>query len=264
MELKYLNAFYTVATRLSFNKAAEELHIAPSAVTRQIKLLEESYGHQLIIRNPKLVKLTNEGRKLYEKTEHFFRELKIEQSRKLSLGCLQSVFESDIQTHFVNNPTYWQENIDKLIINIPEYLESDLLEGIVHFIITNKKPQSSDLMAYNYGVEHYQIVSKKKITPQSMQESSWIIINSTENIFYNLNISPQHKIEVNSLNAGIQLIFGGYGMGILPASVKIPESFSTKKLTYKNDVEPLYLVINKMMKNDYQLKNIIKQIAKID
>ncbi len=260
MDLKYLSAFYKVATYLNFAKAAKELHIAPSAITRQIKLLEESVGHPLFIRSPQLVKLTKNGKKLYEKTQHFFRELELDVTRKVSFGCLQSVFESDIQSRFLRHPDFWQSNIDKLIINIPEYLEADLLDGVVDFIITNRKPHSVDLMAINYGVEHYQIVSKSKITKQSMEESAWVVINSTENIFYNLNISPKSRIEINSLNAGLQLILAGYAMGILPVSVKVPSSFSTKILTYKNDVEPLYLVIPKMINGDAHLNEIIRRL----
>ena len=38
----YLKAFLVTAKHLSFSKAAEEMRVAQSAVSRQVKLLEES------------------------------------------------------------------------------------------------------------------------------------------------------------------------------------------------------------------------------
>ncbi|WP_393096157.1 LysR family transcriptional regulator, partial [Halobacteriovorax sp. ZH3_bin.1] len=42
MDYRYLRAFTLTAKYLSFSKAAAELKIAQSAVSRQVKLLEES------------------------------------------------------------------------------------------------------------------------------------------------------------------------------------------------------------------------------
>ena len=58
MEYRYLKAFLLTAEHSSFSKAAQLLSIAQSAVSRQIKLLEESLGEELIIRSSKKVILT--------------------------------------------------------------------------------------------------------------------------------------------------------------------------------------------------------------
>ena len=47
LDFRYLKAFMLTAKYSSFSKAAEELNIAQSAVSRQIKLLEE---HQKFIK----------------------------------------------------------------------------------------------------------------------------------------------------------------------------------------------------------------------
>ena len=62
-DYRYLKAFMVTARYLNFSKAAQELNIAQSAVSRQIKLLEESVGDQLIIRSSKKVLLTDKGRR---------------------------------------------------------------------------------------------------------------------------------------------------------------------------------------------------------
>jgi LysR family glycine cleavage system transcriptional activator len=62
-----LRAFEAVARRLSFSKAAEELHVTPGAVSQQIRSLEELLGATLFVRNRRSVALTEfAGRMLPE------------------------------------------------------------------------------------------------------------------------------------------------------------------------------------------------------
>jgi DNA-binding transcriptional LysR family regulator len=61
MELRYLKYFVTVAERLSFTRAAEELHVAQSAISQQIKSLEEELGVSLLHRTKRSVKPTAAG-----------------------------------------------------------------------------------------------------------------------------------------------------------------------------------------------------------
>lgn len=56
-----LHIFLTVATRLSFSKAAEELHITQPAITRHIKNLEDHYNQKLFERKGNSIGLTRAG-----------------------------------------------------------------------------------------------------------------------------------------------------------------------------------------------------------
>ena len=56
--LNALRAFEAAGRLSSFTLAAEELHVTPGAVSRQIKLLEETLGIPLFIRNNREVRLT--------------------------------------------------------------------------------------------------------------------------------------------------------------------------------------------------------------
>ncbi len=56
--LSSLRAFEAVARRLSFSRAAEELHVTPGAVSQQIRSLEELLGESLFVRTKRSVALT--------------------------------------------------------------------------------------------------------------------------------------------------------------------------------------------------------------
>ena len=61
MELRSLNRFITVAEELHFGRAAQRLHIAESALSRQIQRLEEDLQFDLFDRTNRRVQLTPAG-----------------------------------------------------------------------------------------------------------------------------------------------------------------------------------------------------------
>lgn len=61
-----LETFMKVADAGSFNKAAEELYITPTAVIKQINLLESSLELVLFERTHRGIVLTSAGKSLYQ------------------------------------------------------------------------------------------------------------------------------------------------------------------------------------------------------
>jgi LysR family glycine cleavage system transcriptional activator len=61
--LSALLAFERVAAHLSFRRAARELSVSPSAISHQIKSLEERFGMHLFVRVGRSVVLTDEGKR---------------------------------------------------------------------------------------------------------------------------------------------------------------------------------------------------------
>jgi len=59
--LQWLRVFESSARHLSFTRAADELSVTQSAVSQQIKLLENFLGEPLFIRGPRSLQLTNAG-----------------------------------------------------------------------------------------------------------------------------------------------------------------------------------------------------------
>jgi len=73
--LKFLKTFQVAAARLSFKAAAEELCITPSAVSHQIKALEEQLGVPLFDRGPHSLTLTEAGRHYLQHMDMLFARL---------------------------------------------------------------------------------------------------------------------------------------------------------------------------------------------
>src|SRR6187200_3751002 len=65
--LTALLAFERAATQLSFRRAARDLSLSPSAISHQIRGLEQQFGVKLFIRGTRSVRLTPEGERYLAK-----------------------------------------------------------------------------------------------------------------------------------------------------------------------------------------------------
>ncbi|AYN19832.1 LysR substrate-binding domain-containing protein [Alcaligenes aquatilis] len=78
MQVPLLNALRTFtvsAQRLNFTKAAEDLLVSPSAVSHQIKVLEEYLGCKLFLRKNRSLELTDQGQFLFDRLQRPFYEI---------------------------------------------------------------------------------------------------------------------------------------------------------------------------------------------
>lgn len=62
-----LRAFESASRHLSFSRAADELFVTQSAISRHIKNLEDSFQKKLFLRRGRAVVLSPDGQRLYEK-----------------------------------------------------------------------------------------------------------------------------------------------------------------------------------------------------
>jgi LysR family glycine cleavage system transcriptional activator len=87
--LNALRAFEAAARRLSITLAAEELHVTPGAVSRQIKGLEQTLGFALFTRGHREISLTRQGSDYHRAITRAFdllREATREATRKATRG----------------------------------------------------------------------------------------------------------------------------------------------------------------------------------
>jgi len=73
--LKFLKTFQVAARLQSFKAAAEELFVTPSAISHQIKALEEQLGVSLFQRGVRTLTLTDAGANYLEHINDIFSKL---------------------------------------------------------------------------------------------------------------------------------------------------------------------------------------------
>jgi len=99
--LNALQVFVTAARAQNMTRAAERLHLTVSALSHQVRLLEERLNCRLFVRGPRGLKLTVEGDLLLQRVgpqldaiESALRPLCMRSGRVLSLSALPSMASS--------------------------------------------------------------------------------------------------------------------------------------------------------------------------
>jgi LysR family glycine cleavage system transcriptional activator len=93
--LDLLRGFEAAARQLSFTRAAAELFLTQSAVSRQVQALEEHLGVPLFERRHREIRLTDAGQQLYRTAAEALRQLSDtadriraqNQARALTVSC---------------------------------------------------------------------------------------------------------------------------------------------------------------------------------
>ncbi|MCK4794675.1 MAG: LysR family transcriptional regulator [Desulfobacteraceae bacterium] len=108
MELIQLVSFYQIAKTGSFSKASQNIYRTQSAVSHQIRNLEEELGVKLFDRIGKKIKLTDEGRILFDVLGPFFDKLDnvkriYDDMKQCKSGSLTIVSSSAMITYILPN-----------------------------------------------------------------------------------------------------------------------------------------------------------------
>ena len=103
MNLRFVEAFYWIASLKSISRAAEKLHLTQSAMSSRISTLEDELGVLLLNRSEKQFKLTAAGARFLVYSDKMLalqRELKNEMGLprqmavSLRIGAIESVLHS--------------------------------------------------------------------------------------------------------------------------------------------------------------------------
>jgi acetyl esterase/lipase len=86
IELRHLRAFVAVAEELNFGRAADRLYVSQSALSRQIRGLEQLLGCELLRRSTHRVELTVAGEALLDRSRTVLRDVDEAVSAALAVG----------------------------------------------------------------------------------------------------------------------------------------------------------------------------------
>ena len=219
MDFRYLKAFIATAKHGSFSKAAEELNIAQSAVSRQIKLLEESINDELILRSSKQITLTPKGKEIFEIATGFVTQidevLSEEEHKEIRIGIFHGLLENWFPDILVSYYQKYENNIQVSIANFQK-LQERLSRGRYDIIFTPFNIQNDIMTSRLIFEESRKIASSKPIKMDDLHEERWIIYNQEDLL---LKICKKHSrriIEVNSITSMLRFVKEGLGVAVLP------------------------------------------------
>ncbi|MES2745194.1 MAG: LysR family transcriptional regulator [Bdellovibrionota bacterium] len=238
MDFRYLKAFIAAVEQGSFSKAADELNIAQSAVSRQVKLLEESIDDELLIRSTKHLSLTPKGKRLYDALKHFEKEtttlLSDDERTTIRIGIPHGMLESWFQALLGE---YYKAHDSNLTITVGGL--SELREGIeagrFDLIFTPFEIDSELISSRAVLDENLAIISRDPINPEKLLNYRWIIYGPEDLLLKIHRKTPKRVVQVNSITAMIKLVKQGIGIAVLPDHMIYDQS---ELRSYKKDTLP--------------------------
>lgn len=222
LDYRYLKAFQATAKSLNFSQAAKKLGIAQSAISRQIKLLEDSIGEQLIIRSSKTVLLTEKGKSLLQAISRFddtTDDIFSDSSNQLiRIGILHGLLETwfiKIIKDFVKNSPHELA----IEVDMPTNLKHQLMAGKYDVIFTPENIQNELITSLRLFEEKIVLISKKEVDTKNLSQYPWITYGEQDFFFDLFKKHSNQIISVGSITSMIQLVKEGVGVAIVPAHI---------------------------------------------
>lgn len=245
MELQQIRYFLTLAEELHFWNSAEKHFITQSALSRQIKALEDELGVQLFERSKRTVKLTQAGSFLQEQWLRMMEEIdRVHRQAKsihegtygmisiaypgsIAYGFLPAIISSianalpEVKLELVE-PT--DVSVEQLLLNYQLDLalrrdpaENPALQSVIlyseHFSLI--VPESHPLNAENF--RSLADVKDEKFILSGLQNKTFYV-SSLRELFRSYNFEPNVHIESDFGGMVLGLVAKGLGISIMPSS----------------------------------------------
>lgn len=240
MDIQKLNYFISVAQHLNFTKAAQEHHMAQTAMSRQILNLENELGVSLFFRNNRKVELTSAGKELYlEATDLVDRYNKaVVHVRNAAHGYTSSIkigigpYERNIIRDFIRDFCMQYPYVE---ISCEQYDYKTLSDKLTHdaldiiFTIDKYAANMPDFVCVTVDSSPWKLAvssehawaAKKAVHLQDLKNDTVITMNegSRDEIRRSLNIDVQDYIHANSLDTKLLLVESGLGVAFVPSII---------------------------------------------
>lgn len=247
MELRHLKYFHAVAGTLNFSRAAELLHIAQPALSRQIRQLEEMLGVQLFDRESRPIALTMAGRFFHEQTlqviarlreiEDGTRSIALAQRPWFGIGFVPSVmygvlpdlirqFRLDapgVETSFTELMTMEQVGALKLGRIDIGFGRLAINDPAISCLTLWREPLLAALPA-GHALIQRQIISMAELATQPLivyparprpSYADQVLL-----LFSERGLRPAQVREANEMQTALGLVAAGIGIALVPASVQ--------------------------------------------
>ncbi|GIM48040.1 HTH-type transcriptional regulator GltC [Collibacillus ludicampi] len=267
MELRQLQYFIEVAKREHVTEAALALHVAQSAVSRQIANLEEELGIQLFIREGRNVRLTPVGKIFLEHVETAMKEIEkakqeIEEFLDPERGTIRVGFTSSLAAHTL--PTVISAFREKhphvgfkLRQGAYNYLINAVIKGEIDLAFLGPVPTNQkEIRGHIFFADkiwallpsHHVLADRASIRLNELQNDSFVLFPDgfilrkiVMDACQQMGFEPQVSFEGEDIDAIKGLVAAGLGVTLLPEvtlidnipreTVKIPISEPDVKRT---------------------------------
>ena len=263
MNLRFVEAFYWVASLKSVTRAAEKLYLTQSAMSSRIAALEEELGVLLLDRRDKQFRLTVAGLRFFTYAQRLLelqREVKAEmgsgapQAMTLRLGAIESVLHSwlipmveklrtdhpglELELTVETTPVLLDQirrgALDLIFAALPasmEGLRARALPPMEMVFVGNSQQQRR---------RTYQLADLGDLDLLTFQRGSQPHVALLD-LFRNRQLEPKRVHTISSISAMTQLVDGGFGVATLPlaAAQRLVEHRNLKLLKCDATLQPL-------------------------
>jgi DNA-binding transcriptional LysR family regulator len=242
MEIWQLNTFAVVARTLHFRRAAEELELTQSAVSYQIKSLEEELGVQLFFRDSRQISLTEQGLRILDYAKKMLHQVEaMRQEIVEKKESLQGTLKLVAVPRSLNNPVYQiKRDFEKQYPDINLFFEAvidseqvfkNVQTGISDIGFTTENNDFRELMPIPYGSfemifvvgKNHRLAKEKEVEFQDLENEKWLLFEKgswlrrkTDEIFLQNSFEPAKISESNDGATIFLSIADGAGVGFLP------------------------------------------------
>jgi LysR family transcriptional regulator, carnitine catabolism transcriptional activator len=242
-ELRHVRAFLKVAELESFTRAAAELHVSQSALTVQVKQLEEELGVLLFDRNKRGVTITAAGRDLLgplqrlvldaESIVGYARDITAVRTGKIAIAALPSI-AADLLPRAMRTFRRVQPEIRITVHDVVADRVCELVASrAVDFGLGTATRQGRDVRATPLYEDHlavfvpvaHPLAKRAEVSLKELANCELILPNRessvrrmAEGAIARLRITAAVRHETNFMPTALGMVRRGLGVAILPES----------------------------------------------
>ena len=219
-----LQVFHTVARRLSFTKAADELFITQPAVTKHIRELERQFNNKLFVRHGNNIALTDSGKTLllhtqelttiYNKLEQEMSLLIGDTKGTLNIGASTTISQYILPTMLADFRSHFNDIALKIVTKNTEDIEQNLLSGEIDlgFIEGHTKNKQIKYIPFLkdeivlVGKASHSLAAKRSLNVEDLQKINLVMREHGSGTLEVVNLALKNGgLKWGQLNIDIQL-----------------------------------------------------------
>lgn len=290
MDVRQLKYFVAVANTRNFTRAAEQLHIAQPPLSRQIQLLEEELGVQLLLRNSRPVRLTEAGRMFYEQAVQIInrmdqlktttRQLGQAHRQTLSIGFVASTLYGGLPL-LVRQLRQLYPELDVQLVEMPSMQQVTALKtgridmgfgrirstdtGVTRTVLREERlvlavPPDAPLAADTAPVSLQALHGEKLIVYPKEPRPSFA--DHVLSLLHDQAIRPDTVHEVREIQTALGLVAATSGLCVIPTSARLRSDVHYRDIAEAQATSPIILT-HRVNDNAWYIEAIKQLLAEM-